>query len=65
MLSADVNSYTRLHSIALHRFLKLCSGPPKFKNIRGTLDPGPVGPVVNAAMGILLQYSIVTITNSC
>ena len=50
MLSAHVNSNTRLHSIALHRFLKLCSGPPKFKNIRGPLGPGPVGPLVNAAM---------------
>ena len=31
-------------------FFKSCSGPPKFKNIRGPLGPGPFGPSVNASL---------------
>ena len=56
MLSADVNSNTRLHSIALYEFLKSCSGPPKFKNIRGPLGPGPAGPLVNASLLSLANF---------
>ena len=58
MLSADVNSNTRLHSISLFNiqiafimgFLKSCSEPPTFQTIGGPLDPGPVGPLVNASL---------------
>ena len=40
-------------------FLKSCSGPPKFKNIRGPLGPGPVGPLVNASLTVAqLEFSL-------
>ena len=58
MLSADVNSNTRLHSIALHGFFEILLGAPKFKNSRGPLSPGPVGPLVNASLIQISENSI-------